>query len=38
MEAAHPGASQFDIEAKKKEKLALKDELYEILKKASSEA
>lgn len=38
MESGNPSASQFEIEAKKKEKLALKDELYEILKRASSEA
>lgn len=30
--------SQFEIETKKKEKLALKDELYVILKKVASEA
>lgn len=38
MENGSPAASQFEIESKKKEKLALKDELYLILKKASDHA
>ena len=37
-EAGNPPASQETIETKKKEKLALKDELYALLQKAASSA
>jgi uncharacterized protein YdcH (DUF465 family) len=35
LEKGNPPASQFEIESKKKEKLALKDELYQYLSKVA---
>ncbi|MEY2776778.1 MAG: hypothetical protein RLY30_876 [Pseudomonadota bacterium] len=38
LESTSPGVNHFELENKKKQKLALKDELYQILKKASAES
>lgn len=37
LESTSPSVNHFELENKKKQKLALKDELYQILKKASAE-